>query len=456
MNIKVFTHIDLDGIGSGLLLHSLYPNANVDITEMNYHEIPEVMRKFHDSKSYEKYDFIYMTDLSIPEANLDIVEELDKLYGHKFQLLDHHASAKWQNKYKWSEVIDEKNGKKTSGTSLVMDYARSKGLVKNVEPSLLKRMFEFADLVRSYDTWEWTQTGHTEANEWNTIFFKTPRTEFKNRMLNTNYDLTFTEEDREIIIKDTEELNDAIKSVMKQLVEVPVTYNNDEYRFGVAVEERKVSEVGNKVSELRPDLFGIVLLNKKLEKASFRTVNNVRMDSLVKDLFGGGGHPKACGAMLTNENGKDFIQRYQALKKGSQSNMSSATRMNYVFNNVRKMDNYELKMKRLNAFTQASEFYKKEVKQFKVTDNGLIFVTKAQPELQLGLTFNGLYRINPYSSNKVEILYTRASEDRHEVYCQKLLQIFNNQGIFKPEYAKHLIYPFLQAFYLQNKLPEKP
>lgn len=70
--------------------------------------------------------------------------------------------------------------------------------------------------------------------------------------------------------------------------------------------ESYLSELGNRLSELHPELDFIAMVNQ--ETISYRTVKeDVNLSEIAK-CFGGGGHPKASGSQVSAYCVDKFIE----------------------------------------------------------------------------------------------------------------------------------------------------
>lgn len=98
----------------------------------------------------DKKTSLLITDLSVNDENKEKLNEF-YLAGGKVQLIDHHKTALHFNEHEWGHVVvEDKEGKLTSATSLLYEYLLEQELM---EPS--SAIAEFVELVRQYDTWEW-------------------------------------------------------------------------------------------------------------------------------------------------------------------------------------------------------------------------------------------------------------------------------------------------------------
>ena len=68
------------------------------------------------------------------------------------------------------------------------------------------------------------------------------------------------------------------------------------HTVGITFADKYISELGNKLCELHPELDFVVLINMSTLTVSYRTVkDNLDLSAIAKG-FGGGGHPKASGS----------------------------------------------------------------------------------------------------------------------------------------------------------------
>ena len=147
----LISHIaDLDGISPVILMNLLDIDFEYELFEIG--EINEFIKERIDSDYFDKYDDIYITDLSVSK---DIVLKiLSSKYKYKFKLFDHHKSAEWLNEYEFATVMEEVNGFKECGTTLFYQY-----LIKTFDNDILKKenVVTYIECVREEDTWQFTE-----------------------------------------------------------------------------------------------------------------------------------------------------------------------------------------------------------------------------------------------------------------------------------------------------------
>ncbi|MDN3018735.1 DHHA1 domain-containing protein [Paenibacillus sp. BSR1-1] len=298
--VKLFTDIDLDGLGCGLIAKIAF-GEKADVAYCSYRNLNQRVEAFI-SNLENNAEEVYITDLAV---NNDVEKKLAERFrqGKHIQMIDHHATAMHFNEYKWASVRAEyETGKKTCATSLFYDF-----LVEHGRLERNKALEEFIDLVRQYDTWEWDENDNIKAKRLNDLFYIRNREQFEEEMLKRltenrdSFDLTETEN----MLLDIEEqkISRYIQSKSRQMVQ---TFVGD-YCVGIVHAEQYLSELGNALNNLYPYFDMIALLNVGGKKMGFRTIHDDVNVAQFAQKYGGGGHPKASGADLTAEAFETFI-----------------------------------------------------------------------------------------------------------------------------------------------------
>lgn len=300
MILKLFTDIDLDGFGCGVIAKLAYGDK-ADVSYCSYRNLNHRVEHFIEHPASHNKE-IYITDLAVNEHVEKKLEERSKK-GYPIQVIDHHVTAMHFNKYKWGLVKPEyDDGKKTCATSLFYDYLAQHQKIKKT-----KGLDEFVDLVRQYDTWEWDENNNVTSKRLNDLFYILDREQFEEEILKrlrSNTD-SFSLNEKENLLLDIEErkIERYIQSKSRQLVQAFV----DEYCVGIVHAEQYLSELGNALNKLYSHLDMIVLLNTGGKKAGFRTIHDHVDVSEYATRYGGGGHPKASGCELTQEAFEKFV-----------------------------------------------------------------------------------------------------------------------------------------------------
>lgn len=302
MKIKLFTHVDLDGVGCAILARHVFGD-NVDVEYCDYNEINDKVGEFIHSESHD-YDMIFITDISVNE---NVAKEIESYISDKTVLIDHHPTAKWLNKYKWANVEEfeisinpDEEYVKASGTSLFYDY-----LWRNYELNN-ELLFELAEKIRRYDTWEWaTKYNDIHAKQLNDLLYIVGKNNFVNRFVN-NPSIELW--DNEKFLLNIEQ--DRIKNYIKNKAEELRRANILNYKTGVVFAEQYHSELGNVLAKQNPDLDFIVIINMASNKVSYRGIkDDIDLGKDVAKIFGGGGHPKAAGSQFDEKLVDELINK---------------------------------------------------------------------------------------------------------------------------------------------------
>lgn len=298
--IKLFTDIDLDGLGCGLIAKLAF-NDKVEVAYCSYRILNQRVEAFIENPEHAG-DEVYITDLAVNEA---VEKKLDKRFheGKHIRMIDHHVTALHFNQYKWGQVKTEyENGKKTCATSLFYEYLKEQKMIKES-----KALEEFIDLVRQYDTWEWQENKNVNSKRLNDLFYILSREKFEEEMLSRlkkNQD-SFSLSESENMLLDIEEMKIEryIHSKNRQMIQTFV----GEYCIGIVHAEQYLSELGNALNQINPHLDMIALVGVGNKKMGFRTIHDSVNVAEFARHYGGGGHPKASGSELTPEAFETFV-----------------------------------------------------------------------------------------------------------------------------------------------------
>lgn len=283
----MISHIsDIDGMGSVILSKLV---NNMDVLLISVDEVRETLNSLINNNKYEE---IFMCDLSIPDDLADVINE--KLFIKHF---DHHPTNTYASKYAWSTIVPIKAGFKPSGTSLYYDY-----LVKTSNLDIIKseKVKIFVEAIRSYDTWDFINTGNLMGKHLTMIFSMIGPLKFIDRFydrLINNNEFKLNDLERELIEIKQSENDNYIDECDKNLI---IT-NFLNYKVGISISESCRSELGNTLSNRHKDLDFILIVDFHRKSFSTRTTNDVNLGEICKQL-GGGGHAKAAGFPMNQEN----------------------------------------------------------------------------------------------------------------------------------------------------------
>lgn len=288
----LYTHNDLDGVGCGIVARCAFGHKVV----IRYNSVEglnlQVERFLEKAR---KKRFLYITDLSVNEANEKGIDEFVRS-GGRVKLIDHHKTALHYNKYSWGRVqIEDKNGKLASAASLFYDDLVQNGLLKP-----MKALEEFVELVRQYDTWEWERHGQMQAKRLHDLFYMLSLDEFEEKMVERirhSEHFSFDEFEEKILDMEEEKIERYIRRKKREITQA---YIHD-HIVGIVHAESYHSELGNELGKENPHLDYIAIMNMGGKKISLRTVHDHVDVSDIAVLYGGGGHAKASGCPMTEE-----------------------------------------------------------------------------------------------------------------------------------------------------------
>ena len=297
---KLWTHTDLDGIGCAVLAKLAFGD-NVDISYCGYGDIDGEVLEWHNNTE-DKSAPCYITDISISEETADILnKERRCLY-----LMDHHATALGLNKYPWCRVeVENEDGIKTSGTELFYEYLNFMRYFNDMRMYSLRNIELFVEMVRDYDTWRWKELGEKGelCKQLNDLFYIYGREKFIAICINRiTSDVTFPnfqDLDKVLLENKQREIDKYIEAKDKQLHRY---FDKFGYICGVVFADRFVSELGNRLAELHPELHYIAMIDVANGKVSYRSVrNDIHLGEEIAHSFGGGGHAKAAGSTFDKD-----------------------------------------------------------------------------------------------------------------------------------------------------------
>lgn len=286
--IKLFTHTDLDGVGCAILAKLAF-GEEVDISYCNYDDIDVMVKEFITKEN--NIDMCHITDIRIVD---ELANEIDEKFDN-FYVLDHHPTALYLNKYSWCTVTieNEETHIKTSGTEMYYHWLIDNGYL--YESDVLSR---FAELVRNYDTWRWSELGEDGVicKQVNDLMYLYGRDRFITWCISEIHDDVFPRlysADELLLNTKQKEIDEYVEEKNEQLFTSPMCGRVCGFVFA----EKYVSELGNRLCKMHPEIDYVAMIDMGSKTVSYRTVkDDIDLGKDVAQLFGGGGHPKAAGS----------------------------------------------------------------------------------------------------------------------------------------------------------------
>ena len=286
--IKLITHTDLDGVSCYIIAKVLLTEY-VDVSFCDYSNVnDEALKVINENNKYSK---IYITDISVNE---EVANRLDSIKD-KVKLLDHHPTAEFLNKYDWAKVETKCiAGKKSCGAYL---------LYQELSSDFNFELAHYVELVRLYDTWEWKEKNALKSKQLNDLLYIYQRDLFIKKIYSKLIlkKSIFDAETKLLLDIRQNEIDEYINKKSKILIETVI----GKYNVGVIFADNFISELGNKLCEMNPELDFIAIVGQKA--ISYRTVkDNIDLSKFAKK-YGGGGHPKASGSPVDKDTIISFI-----------------------------------------------------------------------------------------------------------------------------------------------------
>jgi oligoribonuclease NrnB/cAMP/cGMP phosphodiesterase (DHH superfamily) len=306
MKILNITHTDLDGFGCNLALVKHYGKDNVHLEKCGYNNVNGTLYKYLKEGDHRRYDRIYITDISISEKMATWVEGEFK---DKVVLIDHHPTAEFLTKYDWATVeTHDLNGVAISATKLVSNYL-------GIECPVI---LDVVSLANDYDCWHWANNGNIKAKELNDLLYMVGFDDLLADALRQSAvfnrdgiieEFQFRKEYRILLDNRKKEYQYYLDSTKKYVEEMEM----DGYKFGFVFAEQYLSELGNDLAKLHPELDFIAMLNMR-SGLSLRGIKDGIDLGLIAKRIGerldcpSGGHRKAAGVTLNKDFKLDFAR----------------------------------------------------------------------------------------------------------------------------------------------------
>lgn len=339
------THNDLDGVGCPIVL-AVMTKKKVEPHYCGYHDIEEELDTILSNLD-DSVENIYITDISMRENSKSYqrISDINKKYGYNFiRMIDHHATSNFVNKkFRWAQSYetDSVTGKKECATYQLFKFLVDKGYHYN------EALKNFAELVNLWNTWRWVtdypaDKPRMEASELNMVQSIYGKRKFMSEYITKiekNLPMFDTAE-RTIIDCKMHEIERDIQDKNQELITTDFTYrfkkayanfvksyleNNHiadkdyllsknyhkTFKIGVVFANRNVSDIGNGLAKLHPELDFIMLLSLP-KTVSFRSIKDldVPLGIIANYTTGkGGGHPQSAGAVLSRRLSESIIQK---------------------------------------------------------------------------------------------------------------------------------------------------
>lgn len=290
-NIHVFTHHDLDGIGSLLALIWAFPDANITYTTVSNPQ--EFASKFQDKYFTSKintYNKIFITDLSILEKDIPLIDKENVVF------IDHHISSV-NLKFKYAKNIIKKY---SSCAMLIYKSFKDRIDISNSQKQLLI-------YIDDYDSY---QLKFKKSWEINCLFWEMYSKNIGNFLLDYNEGYKELNSVQTNIVNNYKQKIDATirESSLHSAV---LTIQDSTCNVGAMFSDFAINDIASYIINTQKKDIAVVI-NLKTNRVSFRKSStcSVNMAKFALHLCEGSGHEAAAGGPLT-ENFLEFSRVFK-------------------------------------------------------------------------------------------------------------------------------------------------
>ena len=301
----LITHDDLDGAGCRILFQiaheKMEKGRDYDVINSHNNTIDADTMAFINSGRFNKLeDILYYADICPSPEILQMLFD----NGYDVRIFDHHKTNVYATEIYGDRacIIPEYNGRLESGTSLLWMYYRTNKPYMNCD---LVSMFQ--EVVRSYDTWEWKSTGNVIAKQLQTLFYLLGMDNFctyYTKFLMISYDHHLISDSHMMFVEARmEQEQKAIDDFINGDNYYDMNVAGYKTAFVLGSRGANVSEMCNQWLLKHPE-YDIMCVYLPYDNTfSFRTVrDDINLGEDICKPLGGGGHPKAAGAPMSEED----------------------------------------------------------------------------------------------------------------------------------------------------------
>lgn len=307
MKILLLSHEgDIDGLGNVVLAKLAFDNLEYHLFTTPVF-LEKKFREMLENDSLSSYDMIFITDLALESPSLELVAQTPHLAA-KVRVLDHHTTAieNGFGIYSFTKIEEcREDGHKRCGTEMFYEYLTEHGLLKKT-PIL----DDFTELTRLEDTWEWKGEGnrglkaHDMAILLSGLGVENYIDAMYNKVTSQNQTVEFNEDEQNLIASKKREYEMTLQNLWENTEILTDEFKN---RFGIVYADyeyrNELAEYIRKLAD-KKDIEYIVIVS--LEKGvagqkSYRSIDENFDVNEIATLHGGGGHSKAAGVNITEE-----------------------------------------------------------------------------------------------------------------------------------------------------------
>ena len=221
------------------------------------------------------------------------------------------------NKYDLCHVYieDEWTELKTSGTEMLYKFLKKNNYIYNTCTLKCRADFlcveNFVRLTRNYDTWHWVEIKNgLICKQINDLLYLYGRDRFirwclaelETYSFDSLSEFKFSPKEYVVLEINQKQIDEYIEDKNESMFFTELCGRP----CGVVFADRYVSELGNKLCTIHPEIDFVVMIDIADCKVSYRSVkDDIKLGEDIASKFGGGGHPKAA----VSEFSKDMQEK---------------------------------------------------------------------------------------------------------------------------------------------------
>ena len=296
--LLLFTHTDLDGFSCYIVAQ--YHISYVENHMCDYSEIEEEMEKIIKQKRLSEFDLVILSDLSISFGFANMFKKECEANNVEFYIIDHHQRSidNGLNKLENSRIRILRNSTElTCATELLHEFLQERDLLTSIP------LESYIELVRLYDTWEWKKGKNNLPYKINSLYWLLSHERFYDSIMDKirTPSVIRLNETEDLLLEVEEE---RIQRYVEEKIKDVYYRNIQNYNCAIVFAE---SNANNIAEELYKDTNVDIAIIIKDNSISYRTSKDIDVNTFAK-AFGGGGHIKASGSIITKEQKEKYIK----------------------------------------------------------------------------------------------------------------------------------------------------
>ena len=255
-----------------------------------------------------RIDRVFVTDLWLDAPMLSTIAN-DEQLKDKFFVFNHHKSVLEGNTniypFTTIQISDEKE--LCSGTSLFYEYLVRIGLIDGLSQAI----YDFSELTRKYDTWEWKTKYDGEMPHELSLLFDAVGCEgyitllYEKLRQSKNESFSFTELEKMLIQNKIAQVEEKIENYAKKVYYSEILG----YKAGIVfIDYEYRNDLAEYFRQQGYDMDFAMLIALDSGTVSYRSIKDDMNVRLIAEAMGGKGHDKAASSPISEEQKKVLVK----------------------------------------------------------------------------------------------------------------------------------------------------